>query len=266
MNRLFRTSTDILSLSYIGLSLVGLVILTVSIFTFKASTTNFNLQKQFFGSIFATICLLGIIIGVFPSRCSRILQFRKKFDKKEQTDQKTTTIGFIGHHPTCGNFSRHILQLKGKTYCAGCTGLVLGAMISLLGILTYSFLDCDVEGNVMLVFWVGFIAVVCGLLQHRIPDGNRGLVHFFLNVTFVLGAFLLLVGVNEITNNFLLDVYLLALIAYWILTRIMISQLEHRKICTTCLQFCSYSKKKLAFTSESIKNTRNNKNTDQYHH
>jgi membrane-bound ClpP family serine protease len=147
---------------------------------------------------------------------------------------------FVGHHPTCENFSAHILQFGSKIYCAGCTGLVLGAIISLLGILLYSFHDYNFGGNAALIFWVGFISVVCGLLQYHIPNGNSGLVHFFLNVTFVLGAFLLLVGVNNITSNFILEVYLLALTTYWIIARIIFSQIEHRKICATCLQSCSY--------------------------
>lgn len=235
------TSNNLLSLSYINLSLIGLIILAVSTFTFPTSTINFNLHKQLIGSIFAAICLLGIIVGAFPSRCSRILHFRdrKKSDKKEQSGQETT-IGFAGHHPTCGNFSAHILRLGGKTYCAGCTGLVIGAIISLFGIISYSFFDFHVGGNSVLVFWVGFAAVACGLLQYHIPDGNRGLVHFLLNIAFVLGAFLLLVGVNEITSSLILEVYLFALTIYWIITRIVVSQLEHRKICVACSRTCSY--------------------------
>lgn len=179
---------------------------------------------------------------MFPSRCSRISYFldRRKAGKKEQIDRETANAVFIGHHPTCGNFSAHILRFGNKTYCAGCTGLFVGAIIALLGILSYSFFDFHVGGNTVLVFWVGFIAVACGLLQYHIPDGNMGLVHFFFNVAFVLGAFLLLVGVNEITSNFILEVYLLALVAYWIITRMLVSQLEHRKICAACLQACSY--------------------------
>ena len=116
-------------------------------------------------------------------------------------------------------------------------------MISLLGILTYSLLDYNFGGNTALVFWVGVIAVACGLLQHHIPDGNKGWVHFFVNVTFVLGALFILIGIHEITSNFILEVYLLALIAYWIIARITVSQLEHRKICAACLKSCRYFKK-----------------------
>ena len=94
----------------------------------------------------------------------------------------------------------------------------------------------------MLIFWLGFIGVACGLLQYNLSNVNRGPVHFFLNVIFVLGAFLLLVGVNEISGSSFLGVYLLTLIVYWIMARITLSQLEHRKICATCnSKLCSFS-------------------------
>ena len=243
MNKRSRTSNDFLSLSYVSLSLIGLVILAVATYTSPTSTIIFNPQKQLTGSIFTAICLLGIIAGVVPSRCSRTPHFsyRKKANKQEQNDRETMIAWFVGHHPACGNFSAHILRLGSKTYCAGCTGLVLGAIISLIGILSYSFLDFNVGENAVLIFWVGFIAVACGLLQYHILDGNRGAVHFFFNVTFVLGAFLLQVGINEITGNFIVGFYLFTLIIYWIITRIMTSQLEHEKVCSTCsLKSCSY--------------------------
>lgn len=159
----------------------------------------------------------------------------------KQTNTKETTIMFKGHHPTCGNFSSHLLQFGSKIYCAGCTGLVVGAIISLVVSLLYFFTGLGVGEAGMLIFWLGFIGVACGLLQYNLFT-NRGVVHFFLNTIFVLGAFLLLVGVNEVNGNFVLDSYLLTLIVYWIIARIMLSQLEHKKICATCsLKSCSYS-------------------------
>lgn len=205
--------------------------------------TDFPWRKPLTVSTFATICLLGITAGISPSRCPRTPHFRgrnKNSYKTEQTDSGVTTISFEGHHPTCGKFSAHVLQLGGKTYCAGCTGLATGAIISLLG--SFLYLGGFNVGELsMLVFWLGFVGVTCGLLQYHIFGVKRGMVHFLLNVVFVLGAFLLLVGVNEINSNFVLDLYLLTLIVYWIITRITLSQLEHKKICVTCgLKSCSF--------------------------
>ncbi|MFB0523336.1 MAG: restriction endonuclease [Candidatus Bathyarchaeia archaeon] len=233
-----RRFPDIISFYFIGVSLLGLCLLAVLTFSIPISATSFPLQKQLTGSIFTAICLLGITAGVYPSRCSRMLHFRRdQSDASYKTNQagtRKTTIRFEGHHPTCGNFSAHVLQLGSKTYCAGCTGLVAGAIISVLGSFMYFFAGLQVGGAGILVFSLGFLGVACGLLQYNLLNANRGAVHLSLNVTFVVGAFLLLVGVNEMTSNFILELYLLSLTVYWIITRVMLSNREHEKICATC--------------------------------
>ena len=237
LNKQPRPSHHTLSLVFTGLSVFSVGILAVLTFSFPTSIITFNLQKQLIGSIFAAICLIGIIVGVFPSKCSHILHFRgrsENSDKTGQIDREKTTIEFRGHHPICGNFSAHIIRRGDKIYCAGCTGLVSGAIISLFASFSYSFSDFNVGESSVFVFCFGLVAVVCGLLQYHILNLNKGAVHFFLNVIFVLGAFFLLVGVHEITGNFILEFYLFTLIIYWIITRIMTSQLKHSTICATC--------------------------------
>jgi len=222
----------------------GLCLLAVLTSNIPIYAVKFPLQRQLTGSIFAAICLLGITAGVSPSRCSRMLHFKRSQNKNSYKTKKTSTgeatIRFEGHHPTCGNFSAHVLKLGSKTYCAGCTGLVMGAIISLLGSFLYFFAGFHVGETGMPVFWLGFVGVACGLLQYNLFNVNRGAVHLFLNVIFVLGAFLLLIGLNQINGNFVLNFYLLILIVYWIITRIMLSQREHKNICATCgLKSCS---------------------------
>ncbi|MEM2876183.1 MAG: hypothetical protein QXL67_04455, partial [Candidatus Bathyarchaeia archaeon] len=83
-------------------------------------------------------------------------------------------------------------------------------------------------------FWLGFIGVVCGLLQYNFFNINRGVAHLFLNIAFVFSAFLLLVSVDAMTHSFILELYLVTSIIYWIFTRVTLSQEEHRKICVSC--------------------------------
>lgn len=159
----------------------------------------------------------------------------------EQERLKEGTVTFEGHHPSCGKFAAHVLRLGDKKHCAGCTGLVVGATISLLGTLIYLSLGVFPEETAVLVFWLGFAGVALGLLQYNVFNIGGSLVHMFLNVAFVTGAFLLLIGIEEITSNPLLEVYFVALTLYWILTRILLSQQEHRKICAACgLESCGF--------------------------
>jgi hypothetical protein len=121
-------------------------------------------------------------------------------------------------------------------YCAGCTGLVLGAAIALVGSALYFFVGVPLIQTVLL-FWLGFGGVAIGLLQHpfyALIKPRHGVVRVIVNLGFVVGAFLLLASVAEITNNLMLTAYLLLMSLYWIFTRIAMSKRGHRRICTLC--------------------------------
>lgn len=198
------------------------------------------------GSVFGVICFLGITAGVYPSRCSRTLHFRKKLRSRVHYDAEPASgeeriTSFEGHHPGCGKFSAHVFQLGDKKYCAGCTGLVVGATISLLGTPVYFFTGSFLGEMAMVLFWLGFTGVTLGLLQYNLFGIYGSFVHLSLNIVFVTGAFLLLIGIEEITSNLVLEIYLVTLTLYWILARILLSEQEHRRICAACgLESCSF--------------------------
>lgn len=153
-------------------------------------------------------------------------------------------VRFAGHHPACSGFSSHVFRIGGKICCAGCTGLVAGAVSSITGSILYLLAGFNVVSTGAPIFWAGFVGVACGLLPHSLLDLRRASVRLFINFVLVFGAFLLLVGVNEITGNPVVAFFFLALIIYWIYTRIMLSRQEHRRICANCgLKECPYLKK-----------------------
>jgi len=246
LNRLPRTRCNILSLYFISVSLVGLFLLAPLTFSVPTLKLCFSWQKPVVALIFGLICLLGIIAGVYPSKCSQMLHFQKNFHSMNTHNAERVSVGegaitFEGHHPNCGNFSAHVFQFGGKMHCAGCTGLVMGAIVSLCGTLVLFFAESLFREIGIVLFWLGFLGVALGLLQYNLFHLCRSSIHLFLNVIFVLGAFLLLVGIEELASNLVLDVYLLTLTLYWILTRMLLSQLEHRKICVACgLESCRF--------------------------
>ena len=221
------------SLIYISISLLGLFLLALLTFTFSLPTTSFPLQKQLFGLIFGGICILGISAGTKPQGCSKALHNTK--NQKKNANLKlinNESLEFKGHHPACGHYSTHIIHLGDKTYCAGCLGLVVGGTASLLGLFLYYSTSFFTQKEGLLFLGVGFIGVIFGLLQYYLSKNN--FFHFMLNVFFVLGAFFLFIGVNIVNTSYVVMVYLLSMIVYWIVTRIKLSRLEHRKICIHC--------------------------------
>lgn len=216
-----KTSENLIFAYFMGVSLIGLLFLPGMVFWAPVSV-NSHWQRYLIFSIFGLVCFLGVLVGVFPS----------KFQKKSKSQNKSG-VKFRGHHPDCGNFSGHVIQLADKTYCSGCTGLIIGAIVAISGTLLYLTRGLPSENGSM-VFWAGFTGVLIGLVYNGLSRGRLGFLNLFVNVIFVLGAFMLLFSIEKINGNLLSELYLLILIPNWIITRILSSQREHDRICGSC--------------------------------
>jgi len=113
-------------------------------------------------------------------------------------------------------------------------GLFTGALLAIAGSLMYSLQIITVMGEATFLFWAGSFSVLLGLLQYARPLMMNGWVHYLLNTLFVSGTFLLLLGVIEINGTLIVETYFLLILLYWILARIILSNLEHQKICLPC--------------------------------
>lgn len=204
------------------------------------------LPKEVVISGFMGICFLGGLAALLPSKCSK-LTLHKQTDDQGQLkrvgavkDDRRATV-YEGHHPSCGRFSTHVLKIRNEVYCAGCSGLLTGALIAILGSLAYMVNAFAVYEGAVFVFWFGFSAVLVGLLQYTKALMSIGWVHFILNVLFVAGALFMLIGVIETNGTVVVEMYFLVTTMYWILTRIVLSNLEHQKICAMCTSsLCGY--------------------------
>ena len=229
---------DILSITFLTISFSGLVLIAALI-NLPVEIQGAAYSRKSIASIFFSIvCVLGIIAGVFPSKCSQMFHFRrveqKNYSQRTTEEESTKLSPARGHHPDCGNFDSHIIIIGNKAFCAGCTGLILGAVLSLIGITLWVFVDSLFYKNSFPLFLVGFIGVSCGLLQYQLFSCFKGVTHLTVNVFFVLSVFFLLAGVDGITQSDYADYFLLTLSIFWIFTRIMLSQQSHQKICRNC--------------------------------
>jgi len=237
---------DPFSIYLLSTSLVGLCLtaLAVSMFQNTNSYADSPWRRLVIGSLFGLICILGITAAFYPSKCSQEFHFkatRKRVTIEEKLRKVTDeTLRLRGHHPDCGRFSTHVLQINGEVFCAGCLGLAVGAMISLGGTILYFFAGLPISiSSGLVVFWAGFVGVALGLLQYHLFDFGNGVFHMVLNVLFVVGAFLLLVGIDALMGSLLAAFYLLALDVFWIFTRIELSRRNHRAVCENCgLEAC----------------------------
>jgi len=194
---------------------------------------NLFWRKPLIGSIFGLICIFGILAVFYPTQCSRVFDYRKEKPSRPYLSKFTshgTSSTLQGHHPNCKNFAAHVFRIGDKTFCAACIGLLLGGLSALVGTLLYFFSNCNIEQSSSLIVWVGVLGVSFGLFQFKF----RSFVRLFLNVFFVLGTFFILSGVDKLIQSVTIDLFLVALILFWLFTRISLSQWDHERICSAC--------------------------------
>jgi hypothetical protein len=239
----FRKLARVRNLQIIFYSISLLSILILATLALTSQARSVQSQKETASAAFGAICILGILAGISPSRFNRLFMLIEKkvtsHNEVENTSQEKHEISYRGHHPDCGSFSSHVLQIGSRIYCAGCAGLIVGALIALAGTVFYVFQQTLSPQVVAISFWTGMAGAILGLFQYSLLI-NKASIHFLLNVVFVVGAFLLLVGVTEMNGSLSICVYFLIVILFLINSRSTLSRLEHEKKCAICkVEDCS---------------------------
>jgi len=216
------------------LSFAGLLLIVLLTAFPPTVTGDLSWRKTVIGSIFSSICVLGILAVFSPNRCLRIFNIGKKSKTVGSDSGRLASHGtsnaLQGHHPTCGNYDAHIFRIKGKTVCAACVGLLLGGLLALAGAAVYFFGDWHVAEHSSLMVLLGIVGVSFGLFQFKF----RSLIRLFVNTIFVLGTLLILIGIDELVHSLIFDLFVVSLIIFWLFTRISLSQWDHERICSGC--------------------------------
>ncbi len=201
-------------------------------------------RKPLIGAIFALICILGILAIFFPKRCSNVLDFGRRNPSRPDLSTYAfhgTLSTLQGHHPNCGSFTAHVFQIGDKTFCAACSGLLLGGLSAFVGTFLYFFSNWRFEPHSFLMVWLGVLGLGFGLFQFKF----KSFVRLSLNVFFVLGAVLVLIGVDSLIHSVAADLFLVALILFWLFTRTSLSQWDHQRLCRDCkVATCEFAERK----------------------
>jgi hypothetical protein len=137
---------------------------------------------------------------------------------------------FEGHHPDCEKFSANRIKMKETTLCSACTGLLAGAIVGLAGTLLYFFIGYEFMPADSKVFLVGYAGLLLGLFQFKLG----GYAKLMANALFVLGSLTTLITVDLLAGDLAIDLYVLGLIVFFLLTRILISEWNNKRICRKC--------------------------------
>ena len=220
---------------YIGLSFLAIFLVWILSIYPPLTLETLTWRKPLIGSIYSLICLLGISAVFFPNQCSQALSLSTRGKDNRSAAKGAALHGTSpntkGHHPDCENFSPHVFQLGSRTLCTACAGLLAGALASIVGTTFYFFDGLNVESSGLLLVWLGLLSVGAGLFQYK---ARKAAIRFSLNMSFVLGTFLVLMGIDKVAQNVFADMFLVLLALFWLYTRILISQWDHTRICSTC--------------------------------
>jgi hypothetical protein len=203
---------------YIILSFSGLFLLLFFIFTAPAA--------PFYGKgvlvLFILTCILGGLAARYPRQCAGIFQVKKDTSPVENNR---------GHHPDCEPFQDHVLTIRGESYCAGCTGLLVGAVVAILGALIYYFYPFSFNGEIAVFTGAGAVFVSLFILF-----GNKAQAwgKFTANFTLVVGSLLILLGMYNLKSSLIIQLYFLGLILVWIVSRSEVSRNNHDRTCGEC--------------------------------
>jgi len=226
-------------------SLLGWCILLLMITIPPATVGNCFWQNPFVGSLLFLMCAWGSLVAVSPRRCTATHATQTAETAGALYVKTDGLVSTEGHHPNCGKFSGHTIKFKGTSHCAACTGLFIGAIAAMIMIVPYFFFGLNARPISFPAILIGQLASALGLLQFKF----KGWAKMGVNLLFVLGTCLMLIGIDELVHSVFIDVYLMGLILVWILTRIMISQWNHHRICLACGFSCKAERKVDASTS-----------------
>ena len=193
---------------------------------------DFLFSKPLIGSLYTGICVVGISAVFYPNKCERTFMFRRQSGFPEQCDREVLSgkMRLVGHHPDCEAFSGNRITIQKVVLCAACAGMLVGAVVAIFGTLFYFFVGFVPLPAAPAIFYVGYGGLLLGLVQFKFG----GWLKLTVNALFVLSSFIILVTADAIGKSFFVDLYVLGLVFFLLLTRILFSEWNNKRICFRC--------------------------------
>ena len=212
----------------VAVAVFGLAIVPFLVIQPNLQLDSSSFRRPFVGALYSIVCVLGIVAVFYPSKCR--LVFQKPNASPVSIKVSTSSVGFSGHHPNCEKFSANRITIRGKAFCSACSGLLFGAIASIVGIVLFSLGFFGMEAGSLWILAGGDVLMVLGLAQVKLG----GYIKMAMNALFVVGSCISLVVTDVVGQNLLIDLYVLGLIIYILWLRISLSEWNNKRICMDC--------------------------------
>ncbi|MFQ5911196.1 MAG: hypothetical protein ACE5IJ_10850 [Thermoplasmata archaeon] len=220
---------------YVILSAVGASLIIVISWLGASDAVSFDAaDKLLVGGAFILSCMFGISIALRPGWVSRSGRRNHGAITRGQTGKGKRR----GHHPDCGGFEAHVIDTKSRSLCAGCTGLAVGSIISILLVTVCISLPARIPPTFLYVLVsLGMFLIAVNFAETVIPVRNA-VLHLVSNVFLVISFFFIVIGVFLLTGNAVYGILGIVMSFLWLETRIRLSNWRHAEVCGECSETC----------------------------
>ena len=222
--------------SYFILSIIGAsFILLFALFTPSENVDIKTLDKIIIGLAFIICCIFGISLALKPNWIS---SYRGRKVIKNTTMKEDLTIIRQGHHPTCGQFEKHTIKFNNKILCAGCTGLILGAIGASVIMVIYIFSRFNVSIIILYFFIItGLVLIASNFMLTFFQLKNAG-GQVISSMALIMGFLFIVLGIFELTSGIIYGLFGIIISFLWLDTRIQLSYWRHSELCNNCPEMC----------------------------
>ncbi len=216
-------------LTFLGATAVfGLVLVPILLLQPSLNADPLPFRRPLIGAVYSAVCVMGVVAVFYPGRCR--MMFKKPSSSPNPDKPSASTVQLRGHHPDCENFVANRLKFKGRVFCAACTGLLIGAVAAMAGIILFSLGFFDGNNGSIWVLVAGEVLMLMGLAQIK----TGGYLKMAVNALFVVGSGISLVVADLAATSFLIDAFMLGLIIYMLWFRILLSEWNNKQVCRAC--------------------------------
>ena len=212
----------------VAVTIFGLTLIPLLLVQSNLQVDQPSFRRPLVGAAYSVICVAGVIAVFYPSKCR--LMFQKPNISPDPSNPSNSAVKVKGHHPDCEKFAGNRITIRGSVFCAACSGLLIGAIVAMVGAVLLSLGFFDLETGSLWILVAGEVLMLMGLAQIKMS----GYIKMAVNALFVVGSCISLVEAELSARSLLVDAYVLALIIFMLWFRILLSERNSKRICLGC--------------------------------
>ena len=212
----------------VAVTIFGLTLIPLLLVQSNLQVDQPSFRRPLVGAAYSVICVAGVIAVFYPSKCR--LMFQKPNISPDPSNPSNSAVKVKGHHPDCEKFAGNRITIRGSVFCAACSGLLIGAIVAMVGAVLLSLGFFDLETGSLWILVAGEVLMLMGLAQIKMS----GYIKMAVNALFVVGSCISLVEAELSARSLLVDAYVLGLIIFMLWFRILLSERNSKRICLGC--------------------------------